>query len=108
VSADYPKEMKEIHRKIGEPIAERGRTKVRVKTGRLRGTIKSAPTIRAARVSAGQRLRYGAVQHWGWPAHGITPNLFLTEAVSELETKTVGDYQKLTNEFIEKVWINNL
>jgi hypothetical protein len=107
VSTDYPKEMKEIHRKIGEPIAVKARGLARVLSGRMRGTIKSAPTTRAARVSAGQRTKYTGVQHWGWPAHNITPNPFLTEAVTELRDKTVADYQKLTNEFVERVWIDN-
>lgn len=107
LDSDYPKRAKEIHQAIAEPIASRARSKARVKSGKMRSSIRPYATQRMARVGAGARTVYTGVQHYGWPAHNITPNLFLTESVNELQNETLVTYDRLMDAWIEEVWISN-
>lgn len=107
LSTEYPKEMKKINEEVVKPVVRSAKSKVRNRSGRLRDSIKPSATQKAGRVQAGARLKYGGVNHYGWPGHNIEGNPFLTDAIREGERKIADDYEKLTAKFINKVWVDN-
>lgn len=59
------------------PMARRGETGKLAASPRA-GRGKTKAVVRAG----GRRVPYAGVQHYGWPAHNITPNPFLTNALA--------------------------
>lgn len=106
VARGYPREQRNIHADLGQSILQRARTRVRVRTGRLRSSIHLRTTSEQVEVEAGQGLGYAGFQHWG--TRHISSSLYLTEPLRELEGKLVSDYQKLTERYVDKVWIDNV
>lgn len=105
VQKDYPKEMQSIHEAIADPVAEAARGKARRKSGDMAGSIRPSATQTMARVAAGgYGVVYAGVQHWGWPAHNITPNMFLVDAINDKSEASLDLYLKMTDDFLEAVW----
>lgn len=107
VNSEYPKQAKEIHKEIAEPVSERAKTKARKKSGRMAASIRPYATQRKAEVGAGARVVYAGVQHYGWPAHGISPNPFLTESINEMQPQILVTYDRLMDQWIERIWQEN-
>ena len=106
VQSDLPKGLTQVHRTVAEPVAQRARTKVRSRSGRLAGTIKPQGTQRVARVSAGARLPYGAINHWGGYPGAYAGNPFLTDAIHEMTGSSMRTYESELNKWLERLWID--
>jgi hypothetical protein len=66
---------------------------VPVRSGRLLGSLRPAAAAAKVTVRAGgSTLRYAGPIHWGWPAHHITANPFLSDAATSSEETWVGFY----------------
>jgi hypothetical protein len=107
VDKDYPKQAKVIHQEIAEPVAARARTKARRKSGRMAASIRPYATQRKAEIGAGARVIYAGVQHYGWPAHGISPNPFLTDSINEMQKSVLVDYDRRLDRWITQIWQDN-
>lgn len=88
-------EIKESLQQSAELVAQRGRTLVPVRSGRLLGSIRTAKQLRKAVVRAGSSsVPYANPIHWGWYYDKewfiykrIKPNPFLAKAMGyERET----------------------
>lgn len=56
------------------------------RTGRLASSVRGNRALSKATVSAGgARVPYAGPVHWGWPAHGIDPDPFISEAAQATE-----------------------
>src|SRR5690606_4150431 len=55
VSERFPKELKRIHKELADPIADKAKSRVRSRTGRLAASIRPQAGQRYARVAAGRR-----------------------------------------------------
>jgi len=65
-----------------EIVATEARTLVPVKSGKLRGSIRTAKLQRRVVVRAGgSRVPYANPIHWGWFRRGIMPNPFFSRAL---------------------------
>ncbi len=106
VARGYPRYQKVIHAQIGQPLIDRARSRARVRTGRLRNSIRLRTTEERVEIDAGQGIDYAVYQHYG--TRHMTGTLFLTEPLRELEDRLVRDYQELTNRFIDSVWVSNV
>lgn len=107
VRGGYQTALRLIHGRSAHPIVTSAKGKARRRTGRMASTIRSStPTPTGVEVTAGGHV-YIPVQHWGWPAHGISPNLFLTDALEELETPLVADYERDLDRWVETVWVDS-
>lgn len=106
VHKDLPKGMKLIHQEIAGPVAALAKTKARRRSGRMAGVIKPSSTTTMARVQAGP-LVYVGVQHWGWSRHSISPNRFLTEAITEKTQVSLKLYEQKLGQWIDAVWEDN-
>jgi hypothetical protein len=106
VSKELPKGLTQVHRTVAEPVADRARRNVRSRSGRLAGTVRAQGTQRMARVSAGQRLPYAGVNHWGWPGR-FEGNPFLTDAITEMQDSTFRLYETELNRWLEGLWVDS-
>ena len=107
VRKDLPKGLTQVHRKVAEPVADRARRGVRSRTGRLAGTVKAQGTQRVARVSAGQRLPYAGVNHYGGYPGDYPGNPFLTDAINELTDESFRLYETELNKWLEGLWVDS-
>ena len=104
VQKDLPKGLTQVHRTVAEPVADRARSRVRSRTGRLAGTIKAQGTQKVARVAAGQRLVYGAINHYGGYPGDYPGNPFLTDAINDMSDSSYRLYETELNKWLEGVW----
>lgn len=108
ISTDYIKELKEIHKKVSEPVAVLASRKVRSRTGRLAASIKAGATQKGGHIQAGRAtLPYAAINHWGGYPGDYQGNPFLTDALEESEDGIVKQWADLTDRFIERVWVDS-
>lgn len=108
VSTDYPKQLKDIGKKVSEPVAVLASRKVRSRTGRLAASIKAGATLKGGYVQAGKMtVPYAAVNHWGGYPGDYQGNPFLVDAITEREDRIVKDWTELTNVWLERVWVDS-
>lgn len=104
LDSEHGKAAKKIHEEVAEPVASLAKSKARKKSGKMASTIRPYATQSAARVGAGARTKYTGVQHYGWPGHGISPNMFLTESINDLQPQIANDYERRLGQWIEQIW----
>src|SRR5262245_34709214 len=63
-------------------VAQRAQTRAPARTGTLRGSIRAKATGAGVAVAYSE-LVYAPVIHYGWAAHGIRANPFLTSAAED-------------------------
>ena len=74
-------DLKDLHQRAAEPVADEARAIVPVLDGDLRSSIRQDRRAAGAAVLAGKRaIPYAGVIHFGWAAHGIEPDPFLYDA----------------------------
>ncbi len=108
VSKEYPKQVKEINRRVVEPVVKVAQRRAPVRSSLLRSSIRPSSTQKVGSVSAGKAsIPYAGVIHYGWPAHNIQGDPFLTDALDSTENQVYDEYERLIGQFIEKVWVDN-
>lgn len=74
--------LKDLMHAVGEIVVSSARPIAPVKTGALEGTIRAGRGKTKAVVRAGRAaVPYAGPIHYGWPAHNITGQPFLTDAL---------------------------
>lgn len=101
LSKDLPKELKSVSKDAAEIVAVEARTIVPVRTGALRGAIKSAAVVDGGRVRVGG-LPYAKPIHFGWRAHNIVPNPFIYDALDNRRGEVIAKFEKDTAALIER------
>lgn len=107
-------DLKIFHQDLAELVMARALTRVPVRSGRLRETIRASGTKTAGRVRAGfKRVPYAGPVHFGWATRPnasrgirggpITPNPFLYEALDERRAQVLAAYRKKVNEYANDV-----
>jgi hypothetical protein len=105
VDKDLPKRLAEIHKAIGQPLAEDARARAPRQSGRLADSVRSGGSQRVAYVAAGKaKVPYAGPIHFGWPAHNIAPNTFLVDALEAGAERVVDDYLSELERFLDSVW----
>jgi hypothetical protein len=62
------------------------------KDGDLVGSLRAKATMTTGYLTAGsKKVPYAPAIHWGWPAHNIAGDQFLTEAAGKAEPTVVAD-----------------
>jgi hypothetical protein len=78
--------LKNVHKQAAALVVTRARTEAPRRSGHLADSIRAGATQRAGIVRAGfARVPYGNPIHWGWPAHHIKGNPFITRAAQETQ-----------------------
>lgn len=68
-----------VNGQVADLVLSRARPRVPIRTGRLVGSLRGTGTPAGA--DMGSSLVYAGPIHNGWPAHHITANPFITDAV---------------------------
>jgi HK97 gp10 family phage protein len=84
-------------------VADEARTRVPVRTGRLKASIGARAGQSSATVKAGTpgRVPYAGPIHFGWRERGITPQPFLYEALGAKWDDVYKNYDDQINKLIQ-------
>jgi hypothetical protein len=86
-------DMKAANERAGAIIADDASMRAPRRSGKLAGSIRPTKQAKRARVQAGRAsLPYAGPIHWGWPARGIDPQPFLTDAAVATESRWLPQY----------------
>ena len=95
-AGDKMQDLKSLHLRLADDVADTAKTLVPVRTGRLQKSIRGAGTKTFAAVRAGNnRVRgvpYAPVIHFGWARRGIKPQPFLYEALDDRRQEVIEAY----------------
>tara|TARA_Y100001970_G_C13816930_1_gene642862 strand:+ start:252 stop:698 length:447 start_codon:yes stop_codon:yes gene_type:complete len=97
-------DLKEFHTDLGELVMREALTRVPVRSGDLRDTVRSSGTKTRATVRAGYKaVPYAGPVHWGWPTRPapfmgwrggpIRPNPFLYDALDDRRDEVIRAYE---------------
>jgi hypothetical protein len=96
--------MREANTRTAALIAGGARLRAPRKTGRLAAAITPRATETEAVVEVGgAAIAYAGVIHNGWPAHGIEPHPFLTDAAKATESQWLPGYERQAQRDLNRV-----
>lgn len=73
------------------------------RTGALAASVRGNKAVSRATVMAGgARLPYAGPIHYGWPARGIEPRPFVTEAAQATEAVWLAAYERAITEAVDR------
>ena len=94
-------DMSEAVEKTNAQIMAEARRRAPRRTGRLASSITTSRAKNEALIGSG--LVYAPPIHWGWPARGITPSLFLTGAAESTQPAWIGFFEDNVEKAVRKV-----
>jgi hypothetical protein len=110
-AGDDMTDLKDLHKQLADDVAGTAKTKVPVRSGRLRNSVRGSGTKTAARVRAGNNRKsgptsvpYAAPIHFGWRARGIRPQPFLYEALDDRRQEVIDRYNDEVRSIIRRVF----
>lgn len=105
VDRDLPKALGPLHKEVAEPVARTAEGLAPKRSGRMAGNIRALGSQRAGQIAVGKKaIPYAGPIHYGWPAHNIRPQPFLTDALEANSQTIATDYERLLGEFLDRVW----
>ncbi len=82
-------DLKDLMHALGMIVVTAARPGTPTLSGALAGTLRAGRGKTKAVIRAGNaRVPYAGVQHYGWPARGISAQPFLTDAVNSTRART--------------------
>ena len=103
---DRADDLKALHGRIGEMVAETARSIVPIgpdEDGHLQDTIRPSRRKTGASVSAGSRaLPYAGPIHFGWRARNIEPQPFLYDALDDRRDDIIARYSDGVGDMVRK------
>jgi hypothetical protein len=94
-------DLKAATMKAAATVAQAAQASSPRRTGTLAGSVHGNRATARATVSS--RLVYAGVIHWGWPAHNIEPQPFVSQAAQDTEPVWVAEYQRDVQHALDKV-----
>lgn len=103
--------LRELHKGLADDVAKTAKTKVPVRSGRLRNSIRGNATQTAARIDAGNNRKSGPTSvpyapaiHFGWARRGIRPQPFMYEALDDRRQDVIDAYNRQVRAMIRRVF----
>jgi len=97
-------DLKDAHAAVGNMVAATARGMAPRRSGALAGSIRASRAAGSIAIKAGSAgIPYAGVIHWGWPAHNIAANPFLSDAATSTETAWVAVYEAELDKIIDRV-----
>lgn len=88
-------DLKDANAAAGSIVVAAGRTTAPRRSGRLAGSIRASRAAASATIRAGgASTPYAGPIHWGWPAHGITAQPWLSQAATATEQQWLAAYEQ--------------
>jgi hypothetical protein len=101
---DDLEDLKATHKAAAELVVRRGKDIVPHLTGALGGTIRPGATKTRGYVAAGRKaVPYAGPIHFGWPAHNISPQPFLYDALDDRRDAVVELYEARIEALVRKL-----
>tara|TARA_R100000353_G_scaffold158594_1_gene117887 strand:+ start:188 stop:571 length:384 start_codon:yes stop_codon:yes gene_type:complete len=104
-------DLKELHKRLADDVAGTAKTKVPVRSGRLRNSVRGSGTKTAARVRAGNNRKsgptavpYAPIVHFGWAERNIRPQPYLYEALDDRRQEVIDAYNNEVAAIIRRVF----
>ena len=92
---DLKAALKAAHLAIAKDIAGEAAKRAPRRSGNLARSVRGLGTATSARIAGGSKaVPYAGVVHYGWPAHNIAANSFVTDAVSDRMDEARASYEK--------------
>jgi hypothetical protein len=108
---DDMSDLKDLHKQLADDVAGTAKTKVPVRSGNLKRSVRGSGTKTAARVRAGNNRKsgpssvpYAAPIHFGWSRRGIRPQPFLYEALDDRRQQIVNQYNAEVRSIIRRAF----
>lgn len=97
-------ELKDAHTRVSDIVTTAAADRAPRNTGALSQSLRPAKQANRARVMAGSaKVPYAGPIHWGWPAHNIEPQPFLSDAAVETQPQWIEQYQADVQKALDKV-----
>ena len=97
-------DMKDANAAVGALVAEAAAAQAPRRTGKLAASVRGNRAAGRAQVLAGRAtIPYAGPIHWGWAAHNIDPNPFMSVAAQDTEPIWVERYTDAISRIIDKV-----
>lgn len=93
-AGDDASDLKDVHREVGDLVVTEAKAIGPKLTGRLTGSGRATRNKTSAIVKFGKAdIPYAGVIHFGWPAHSITPNPFVYDALDHRRDEVIKAYE---------------
>ena len=103
-------DLKALHKRLADDVAGTAKTKVPVRTGRLKASVRGFGGTAKAEIRAGNNRKsrtgvpYAAPIHFGWGRRNIRPQPFLYEALDDRRQDVVDAYNAEVRRMIRNVF----
>jgi HK97 gp10 family phage protein len=104
---DTKTELKPVHLKAAQIVAEAAAKRAPRRTGRLRDSVRATARVTGGRVAIGggrgrMGIEYAGPIHFGWAKRNIKPQPFVYDVLDERRQKVLNVYQKEMQKLIKK------
>lgn len=97
-------DLKDVNAAVGNMVVATASGMAPRRSGALAGSIRASRAAASITIKAGSaRVPYAGVIHWGWPAHNIAANPFLSNAATSTESAWVALYEAELDKIIDRV-----
>jgi len=110
-AGDDMTELKSLHKRLADDVAGTAQTKVPVRSGRLKRSIRGSGTKTTASVKAGNNRKtgpsavpYSKPIHFGWSSRGIRPQPFLYDALDDRRQQVIDAYNDQVRTILRRVF----
>ena len=101
------KDLTRLHRRVGEIILPRAVALAPVGPsagGHIKNNIRATAAQRHSTIRAGGKARpYGPAVHWGWRAHGITAQPWISQAAQQTEPQWSSEFMDGIETILDQV-----
>lgn len=108
---DDMSDLKDLHKRLADDVAGTAKTKVPVRSGNLKRSVRGSGTKTAARVRAGNNRKSGPTSvpyagrtHFGWAKVGQRPQPFLYEALDDRRQDVINRYNAEVRSIIRRAF----
>lgn len=97
-------DLKAAHAEAAQLVTGVSRARAPKRSGRLASNVRGSGAATAATIRVGgASVPYAGPIHYGWPAHNIEPQPFITEAAQSTEPAWVALYDRAVEKILDRV-----
>lgn len=97
-------DLKAAHSEAAQLVTGVSRARAPKRSGTLAGSVRGSGAATTATIRAGgSRVPYAGPIHYGWPAHNIAPQPFISEAAQATEPAWVHLYDQAVEKILDRV-----
>jgi uncharacterized protein YcsI (UPF0317 family) len=94
-------DLRAVNKAVAQAMAPAASTEAPRRSGKLAKSVRGTGTKREARIRSA--LVYGNPIHWGWPAHRIVSDPFITDAIDTRNDEVANTYENALEDEIGRI-----